>query len=354
VSRHVCVKLRLDRADTPVVDTLPPPPLAARQDTGATDLVEPGHRSDVAALGARLVGSIDAVIAGKHDIAEVAVATILSGGHLLIEDIPGVGKTLLAQALARSIGGTFHRIQGTSDLLPGDITGSMVPSGRLDADSMTFRPGPVFANIVVFDELNRATPRTQSALLELAEEATVTVDGVVHPLPDPFMIVATQNPIDIAGTYGLGDGSLDRFRAVVTPGRAPAAAELEVLTGRRGRTLLDSLHPVAGLDDLVRARVDVAAVRISDAIGSYVVQILQATRQHPSIRIGASTRGGVAVVAMARAFAAMSGRDYITPDDVVRAAGPALAHRVAGSHASVEDGRELVADCLATVAPPTL
>jgi MoxR-like ATPase len=168
------------------------------------------------------------------------------------------------------------------------------------------------------------------------------------------MIVATQNPIDIAGTYGLGDGSLDRFRAVVTPGRAPAAAELEVLTGRRGRTLLDSLHPVAGLDDLVHARVDVAAVRISDTIGNYIVQILQATRQHPSIRIGASTRGGVAVVALARAFAAMAGRDYITPDDVVRAAGPALAHRVAGSHASVEDGRELVADCLATVAPPTL
>ena len=305
-------------------------------------------------LGSQLVSSIDAVIAGKHDVAEVAVATILSGGHLLIEDIPGVGKTLLAQVIARSIGGTFHRIQGTSDLLPGDITGSMVPSGRLDADSMTFRPGPVFANLVVFDELNRATPRTQSALLELAEEATVTVDGVVHVLPDPFMIVATQNPIDIAGTYGLGDGSLDRFRAVVTPGRAPAAAELEVLTGRRGRALLDAVEPVTTTAELAAARRAVAAVHISDAVGAYVVQLLQATREHPSIRIGASTRGGVAVVALARAFAAMSQRTFLTPDDIVRAAGPALAHRVAGTHVTVDVGRELVADCLAGIVAPTI
>ena len=308
----------------------------------------------VAELGAQLIDTVDEVIAGKHDAAQVAVATILSGGHLLIEDIPGVGKTLLAQVLARSIGGSFHRIQGTSDLLPGDITGSMVPSGRLDADSMTFRPGPVFANIVVFDELNRATPRTQSALLELAEEATVTVDGVVHPLPDPFMIVATQNPIDIAGTYGLGDGSLDRFRAVITPGRAPAAAELEVLTGRRGRGMLDTVEPVASPEDLSAARRTVGSVRISDAVGAYVVQLLQATRDHPSIRIGASTRGGVAVVALARAFAALAERTFITPDDIVRAAGPALAHRVAGSDVSVDVGRELVADCLAGIDPPTV
>jgi MoxR-like ATPase len=336
------------------VDTLPPPIMTAPDNP--LDGAERAHGAgfDVAGLGTRLVGAIDAVIAGKHDVAEVAVATLLSGGHLLIEDIPGVGKTLLAQVLARSIGGTFHRIQGTSDLLPGDITGSMVPSGRLDIDSMIFRPGPVFANVVVFDELNRATPRTQSALLELAEEATVTVDGVAHRLPSPFMIVATQNPIDIAGTYGLGEGSLDRFRAVVTPGRAPASAELDVLTGRRGRTMLDAVDPVTTLDHLEAARAAVAAVHISDAIGSYVVQLLQATREHPAIRVGASTRGGVAVVALARAFAAMSGRTFITPDDVVRAAGPTLAHRVAGTHVGVDIGRELIADCLAGIAPPTL
>jgi MoxR-like ATPase len=324
------------------VDTLPPPIMTAPA------------AGPVAELGVRLVESIDAVIAGKHDVAEIAVATALSGGHLLIEDIPGVGKTLLAQVIARSVGGTFHRIQGTSDLLPGDITGSMVPSGRLDADSMRFRPGPVFANIVVFDELNRATPRTQSALLELAEEATVTVDGVVHPLPNPFMIVATQNPLDIAGTYGLGDGSLDRFRAVVTPGRAPAAAELEVLTGRRGRSMLDAVVPVVTLGDLVVARDAVAQVHIADSVAGYVVRLLEATREHPAIRVGASTRGGVALVALARAFAAMANRTFVTPDDIVRAAGPALAHRVAGTHISIDAGRELVADCLAGIAPPTI
>ncbi len=340
----VTVKKATIRADDQLMETLPPPTTAfmAAPDAGVRE------------VGERLVASIDGVMAGKHDVAEVAVATLLSGGHLLIEDLPGVGKTLLAQVLARSIGGTFHRIQGTSDLLPGDITGSMVPSGRLDIDSMQFRPGPVFANIVVFDELNRATPRTQSALLELAEEATVTVDGVVHPLPAPFMIVATQNPIDIAGTYGLGDGSLDRFRAVVTPGRAPAAAELEVLTGRRGRTMLDRVEAVTSLDELDAARGRVAQVHISDAVGAYVVQVLQATREHPSIRVGASTRGGVAVVSLAKAFAAMSQRTFVTPDDIVRSAGPALAHRVAGVHVGVDVGRELIADCLAGIAPPTV
>jgi MoxR-like ATPase len=309
---------------------------------------------DTAALGARVIGAIDAVIAGKHDVVEVAVATLLSGGHLLIEDIPGVGKTLLAQALARAVGGTFHRIQGTSDLLPGDITGTMVPTGRLDIDSMTFRPGPVFANVVVFDELNRATPRTQSALLELAEEATVTVDGVTHRLPDPFMVVATQNPIDIAGTYGLGEGALDRFRAVVTPGRPGPDHELDVLTGRRGRSTLERIEPVTSLSDLVAARHAVTGVAISDDVGTYLGLLLQAPRDHPHIRLGAATRGGGASVALARAFAALQNRAFVTPDDVVRAAVPALAHRVAGANVSVAAGRELVTDCLADLVPPTI
>jgi MoxR-like ATPase len=295
---------------------------------------------------------MNAVIAGKSDVVEVAVATLLSGGHLLIEDIPGVGKTLLAQVMSHAVGGSFHRIQGTSDLLPGDITGSMVPSGQFDG--MHFRRGPVFANIVVFDELNRATPRTQSALLELAEEAVVTVDGVGHPLPDPFMLVATQNPIDMAGTYGLGEGALDRFHAVVTPGRAAPAAELEILTGRRGRRMLDVVEPVATLDELVAARRQVAAVQVSDAVAAYVVELLEATRRDPRIRLGASTRGGVAMVALARAFAALDGRSYVTAHDVVRAAAPALAHRVAGTSASVAVGRELADDCISQVAAPTV
>ena len=308
----------------------------------------------MAALGARLIGAMDAVVAGKHDVVEVSVATLLAGGHLLIEDLPGVGKTLLAQVLARAVGGTFHRIQGTSDLLPGDITGSMVPSGQLDVDGMRFRPGPVFANIVVFDELNRATPRTQSALLELAEESTVTVDGVSHRLPDPFMLVATQNPIDIAGTYGLGEGALDRFRAVVTPGRASAASEVEVLTGRRGRSMLDAVEPVATLTELVTAREVVATVQITDAVAAYVVELLDAIRNDPRVRVGPSTRGGVAMVALSRAFAALDGRNYVTAHDVVRASVPALAHRVAGSTSTVAAGREIAADCVSRVAPPTI
>ena len=340
------------------MDTLPPPspfaPSNSRTSTPERDSIIDRETHAVAALGARLIGTIDAVVAGKHDVVEVSVATLLAGGHLLIEDIPGVGKTLLAQVLARSVGGTFHRIRGTSDLLPGDITGSMVPSGQLDVDGMRFRPGPVFANIVVFDELNRATPRTQSALLELAEESTVTVDGECHRLPDPFMLVATQNPIDIAGTYGLGEGALDRFHAVVTPGRASAASEIEVLTGRRGRSMLDAVEPVASLADLIAAREVVATVQITDAVASYVVELLDATRNDPRIRVGASTRGGVAIVALARAFAALEGRNYVTADDVMRASVPALAHRVAGSGITVAAGREIAATCVSRVAPPTV
>ena len=341
--------------------TLPPPPLAppSQAPFSTAPLSEPlafEHAStqatDIEALGSRLIGTIDAVIAGKHDVVEIAVATLLSGGNLLIEDIPGVGKTLLAQVLARTVGGSFNRIQGTSDLLPGDVTGSMIPSH--DGYAMRFRQGPVFANIVVFDEMNRATPRTQSALLELAEEATVTVDGVTHPLPTPFMLMATQNPIDVAGTYGLGEGSLDRFAAVITPGRASAESELEVLTGRRGRQMLDAVEPVTTLDELVDARQFVSRIAVTDAIAAYVVNLLAATRTHPQIRLGASTRGGVSLIALGRARAALKGRNFVTPDDIAATAVPALAHRVAGSGATVESGRELVAECLAALTPPTI
>ncbi len=343
------------------MDTLPPPsPFAPSTgtDTDADSVIERETHA-AAALGARLIGTIDAVVAGKHDVAEVGVATLLAGGHLLIEDIPGVGKTLLAQVLARAVGGSFHRIQGTSDLLPGDITGSMIPGGNptarsSDLDGMRFRPGPVFANIVVFDELNRATPRTQSALLELAEESTVTVDGVSHPLPEPFMLVATQNPIDIAGTHGLGEGALDRFHAVVSPGRASRAAEVEVLTGRKGRSMLDAVEAVASLDELRAAREVVATVQITDAVATYVVELLDATRNDPRVRVGASTRGGVAIVALARAFAALDGRNYVTSNDVVRASVPALAHRLAGSATTVAAGRVIAVECVARVAPPTV
>ncbi len=318
----------------------------------------PEHRpvADVRTVGQQLVGAIDAVVAGHHDIAEVAVATLFSGGHLLIEDIPGVGKTLLAQVIARAAGGSFSRIQGTPDLLPGDVTGSMMPvTDEAGGTQLRFRPGPVFANVVVFDELNRATPRTQSALLEAAEEATVTVDGEAHRLPDPFMLVATQNPIEIAGTYGLGEGSLDRFAAVVTPGRAAPEFELDVLTGRRGRSMLGAIEAIATPDHVRAIRQIVDQVQISDAIGAYVIDLLTATRNHPAVRLGASTRAGVSLLSLARARAAMHGRSFVVADDIAALASTSLGHRVlvADGNGSTTAGRALVAECVATIPAPT-
>ncbi|NNE12784.1 MAG: MoxR family ATPase [Ilumatobacter sp.] len=309
--------------------------------------------AEVAALAAGIAESIGGVLAGRREATEISLACLLSGGHLLIEDIPGVGKTLLAQALAASVGGSFHRIQGTPDLLPGDVTGTMVPQG--DGFDLTFRPGPIFSNVVVFDELNRANPRTQSALLEATEEAAVTVDGVTRPLPRPFMLVATQNPIEMTGTYPLGEGALDRFAAVVTHGRAGPDDEVEVLTGRRGRTVLDRIEPVADVSALDEARRLVRDLYVADPIARYVVALLDATRQHPRVRLGASTRGGVALVNLAKARAAMSGRHYVVPDDVVALATAALGHRVlvTGGSGSVQAGRDIVDECLGLVAPPT-
>jgi MoxR-like ATPase len=307
----------------------------------------------VAETAERVASSMGSVLAGREDSIRLAIACLLSGGHLLIEDIPGVGKTLLAQALAASVGGSFHRIQGTPDLLPGDVTGTMVPHG--DTFELRFRPGPIFSNIVVFDELNRANPRTQSALLEATEEGAVTVDGSTRDLPSPFLLVATQNPVEMTGTYPLGEGALDRFAAVVTPGRAGPDDEVEVLTGRRGRNILKSVEPVVDIGDVAAARAAVARTYVADGIARYVVAILEATRQHPRVRLGASTRGGVALVGLARSRAAMAGRHYVVPDDVVSVADAALAHRVivVDGDGSVGAGREVVGECLARVPAPT-
>ena len=309
--------------------------------------------AQVAEMAVRISGSVASVLAGREAATSTSLACLLSGGHLLIEDIPGVGKTLLAQTLARSIGGSFHRIQGTPDLLPGDVTGTMVPHG--DGFELVFRPGPIFSNLVVFDELNRANPRTQSALLEATEEAAVTVDGETRALPVPFMLVATQNPIEMTGTYPLGEGALDRFAAVVTPGRATVDDEVDVLTGRRGRTVLASVQPVVDIADLVAARAVVRDVYVADPIARFVVSLLHATREHPRVRLGASTRGGVALVGLAKARAAMDGRHYVIPEDVTVLAGAALSHRVivAGGSGSVQAGRTVVDECLDRIPPPT-
>ena len=336
------VRISLDLAP-PAVGSAPaaPPPID-------------GAVTEARRVAAAVVDSVEHVVAGRRQVAELAAACLLSRGHLLIEDIPGVGKTLLAQAVAAAVGGTFHRIQGTSDLLPGDVTGALVPD--VDGLRLRFRPGPVFANVVVFDELNRANPRTQSALLEAAEEATVTVDGTTHPLPDPFFLVATQNPLEIAGTFRLGEGALDRFAAVITPGRAAFDDEVAVLAGRRGRRQLHDVAPVTSIRALVAIRATVETVAVSDPVARYVVELLDATRQHPRVRLGASTRGGLAVVGLARAFAVMRGRSYVVPDDVAAVVVPALAHRVLvlDGNGATTGGRDVVRECLDRVRPPSV
>ncbi|MEP6297274.1 MAG: MoxR family ATPase [Ilumatobacter sp.] len=357
------VKNHVARADERNVQ-LPPPPHAPSVDPSTSDTsstaaqlrADTDASIDVRSIGQELVGAIDAVVAGHHDVAEIAVATLFARGHLLIEDIPGVGKTLLAQVIARAVGGSFSRIQGTPDLLPGDVTGSMMPvTDARGGTELRFRPGPIFANVVVFDELNRATPRTQSALLEAAEEATVTVDGDAHRLPGPFMLVATQNPIEIAGTYGLGEGSLDRFAAVVSPGRAAPEFELDVLTGRRGRSMLGAIEAITTTARIESIQHEVDRVRVSDAVGRYVVDLLTATRTHPAARLGASTRAGVSLISLARARAALHDRSYVVADDVASLAATSLGHRVmvADSNGSTTAGRDLVAECVATVPAPT-
>jgi len=305
-------------------------------------------------LAAALVASISSVLAGRHEQIEVAVACVLAGGHLLAEDIPGVGKTLLAQTVAASVGGSFARVQGTADLLPADVVGSLSPNA--DGFGLHFRPGPVFANVVLFDELNRANPRTQSALLEVMEEDHVTVDGITHPVPVPFVVIATQNPVEMAGTYPLTEGVTDRFMAAISLGRATAEEEVEVLTGRRGRARLGSVSRVATMEELAACRQQVQRVHLADTVAAYAVGILHATRAHPRIRLGASTRGGVAMIALAKAFAVMDGRNFVAPHDVSLAARSALAHRLVlvGQERSSTTvaATECVAECVAAVQAP--
>jgi MoxR-like ATPase len=307
-------------------------------------------RAEAHGVAERLVHTVAAVLAGRRDQIEIVAACLLAGGHVLIEDVPGVGKTLLAQSMAAAAGGSFSRVQGTSDLLPADVVGSLAPNAQ--GLGLHFRPGPVFANVVLFDELNRANPRTQSALLEVMEEGSVTVDGATHPVPIPFMVIATQNPVEMAGTYPLAEGVTDRFMASVSLGRADAAEEVDVLTGRRGRTQLAGVSQVASMDTIVDARAAVQTVHLAEAVARYVVDVLRATREHPRIRIGASTRAGVSIVALARAFALMDERDHVAPHDITRAAGCSLAHRVVVSSHEHGAAAEVVAECLASVPAP--
>ncbi|MDR0945179.1 MAG: MoxR family ATPase [Bifidobacteriaceae bacterium] len=277
-------------------------------------------------VAAALTANIERVIQGKHEAVGLAVAVMLAGGHLLIEDVPGVGKTMLARAMAASIQASVNRIQFTPDLLPSDITGASVYNSQTRV--FEFEPGPVFANIVIGDEINRASPKTQSALLECMEEGQVTVDAQSHQLPDPFFVVATQNPIDMDGTFGLLEAQRDRFMARLQMGYPSAADEAQIVRARGTREPIDQLAPIASLE-LIREVVDrCRQVYVADAITDYAVAIVRGTRTDPALRLGASPRAAVQLVAVAKAFAATHGRGYVLPDDIDRLAAPVLSHRL--------------------------
>jgi MoxR-like ATPase len=281
---------------------------------------------ELVATAQRIGGAIESVIDGKAEAVRLALIVLLAEGHLLIEDVPGVGKTMLAKALARSIDCSVRRIQFTPDLLPSDITG--VSAYNQELREFEFKPGPVFANIVVGDEINRASPKTQSALLESMEERHVTVDGTTYQLEAPFMVIATQNPIEMEGTYPLPEAQRDRFTARLAIGYPTAAAELEMLDTHGSSSPLDLVKPVATALEVRQLIAAVRGVLVAGQVKEYIIALAAATRTAPELRLGASPRAALQLLRASRARAALDGRDYVIPDDIQTLAVPVLAHRL--------------------------
>jgi MoxR-like ATPase len=281
----------------------------------------------VSALRQQVASQVAKVVVGQEEALELLLAAATVGGHVLLEGVPGVAKTLLANAVARSLGVEFRRIQFTPDMLPSDITGTMTLRGR----DLTFRPGPVFTNVLLADEINRTPPKTQAALLEAMQERQVTVEGEPRPLPEPFLVVATQNPIEYEGTYPLPEAQLDRFLVKVDIGYPSAADEVALLhLAHRGvdPATLDDVETVARGADLVAAREEVDATTVSDEVTEYLATLVRRTRELPSVALGGSPRAAVHLLAASKAAARLAGRDFVTPDDVVRMAAPVLRHRL--------------------------
>ncbi len=311
---------------------------------------------DAAALSSAFeaaVANVCRVLFGRQDVVRLALCCLIADGHLLVEDLPGVGKTTLAKALARSVGIGFRRVQFTADMLPADVTGAVVYDR--ESSELTFRPGPIFTNVLLADELNRASPKAQSALLEAMEEHQVSADGITRPLPLPFMVIATQNPFDAAGTYPLPHSQRDRFLIRVALGYPPREAEDHLLANAPTRPAVDSLEAVWGTEMLAAMNQAVSRVHVEPAIRSYVLDIVTATRAHPDISVGASPRAALALLRAGSAVAVAKGRTFLTPDDIKVVATYVLAHRLLASPAAERAGvgaDDVVRDLLGRVGVP--
>ncbi len=304
----------------------------------------------------RVVANVERVIVGKHTEVRVALVALLCEGHILIEDVPGVGKTMLAKAISRSIGCSFRRIQFTPDLLPSDVTGLSIFNQK--TQEFEFRPGPIMAQVVLADEINRATPKTQSALLECMEERQATIDGVSHQMPSPFLVIATQNPIEYEGTFALPEAQLDRFMLRLRLGYPKAMEEIVILDEQKRVHPIEDLHQVLDLDELRQMQAAVKEIYVDQSVAEYIVRLVGATREHADIYLGASPRGSINLYRAGQALAALDGRDFVIPDDIKQLAVAVLGHRlIVKSQASLRevDPDGIVREVLAqvSIAEPT-
>lgn len=357
--------VKQDRTDSAVTHSADPtfaatdqtriaPTMNGRVHQTDSDPAQAGAIEKVGPAAQLIIANIEKVIAGKNEVIRLGVTVLLAEGHLLIEDVPGVGKTTFAKALAKSIDCTVRRLQFTPDLLPSDITGVSIYNA--ESTDFEFKPGPVFANIVLGDEINRASPKTQAALLECMAERQVTVDGTRYELQSPFLVLATQNPVEMEGTYALPEAQRDRFTAKISLGYPDRSAEMAMLSEQTtSRDPLTSLVAVADAAQIRSLIETVRTVYVADAVKNYVVTLAEATRSHPEIRLGASPRASLHLLRTAKAAAALAGRDFVLPDDVQQLVVPVLAHRLIPAPAATIAGRSpenLVAEIVATVPIP--
>jgi MoxR-like ATPase len=318
------------------------------------DAASPAAGPDVTrSVATRILDNLKSVIRGQSDTLDLLLCSVAAGGHILLEDIPGTGKTTLAKALAVSIGGVFKRVQFTPDLLPTDIVGAPIFNPR--EATFHFKQGPIFANVLIADEINRASPRTQSALLEALSEGQVTVDGETYPLPPPFLVIATQNPVEFHGTYPLPEAQLDRFAVQLSLGYPPEAEERTILNAHRGAPPVATLAAVSTPQALIELQHATEAVTMEESVADYLFRIAHATRSHAAIRLGVSTRGALLFARLARAKAFLAGRDYVLPEDLKTLAAPALGHRLvldARARYSGTEKQELIREIVKSVPVP--